>query len=90
MGGGEIVGGGDFRQGFGKRSAHSVMERTGAGEQPGAGDGREWHRHLQLGIIVAARTLECVRPAVVEDIFPARMGLHVTGRGTMQSASGVL
>ena len=73
-----------------RAAAHGLRQRAGAGEQARAGHRRERHRHLQLGVIVAAGALEGLGPAVVEDIFAARMALHVAGRGAEQRAVGRL
>ncbi len=44
-------------------------KRFVAQQQPRPGDGRERHRNLQLGIILPARLLPGIGPAMVEDIF---------------------
>ena len=80
----------DFGERIGETAAHGVGECAGAGEQARAGHRRERHRHLQLRIIVAAGALEGLGPAVVEDVFAARMALHVAGRGAEQGALRVL
>ena len=54
-------------------------ERGIAGQQPPAGDRRERHCDLQLGIIIAADLLERVRPGVIEHIFAQTMALHISG-----------
>ena len=85
---GQVAGGGDLDQGIGEAAAHGLRQRSRAGEQAGAGHRGERHRDLQLGVIVAAGVLEGLGPAVVEDVFAARMALHVAGRGAEQSAVG--
>ena len=88
MGGRQLAGGGDLGQGIGEAAAHGLRQRTGAGEQAGTGHRGERHRHLQLGVIVAARVFEGLGPALIEDVFAARMALHVAGRCAQKSAVG--
>ncbi len=85
---GQVAGGGDLDEGIRQSAADGLRQRSRAGEQAGAGHRGEWHRHLELGVIVAAGVLEGLGPAVVEDVFAARMALHVAGRGAQQSAVG--
>ncbi len=84
----QLAGGGDLDQGIGKAATHGLRQRTGAGEQARPGHRGERHRHLQLGVIVAAGALEGLRPAMVEDIFAARMAFHVAGCGAQKGAVG--
>ena len=73
-------------------SAPRTASSNGRGpdQQAWAGDGCERYRDLKLGVIVAACALERLGPAMVEDIFAARVGLHITGRGAEQGARSVL
>ena len=84
----QLARGGDLDQGIGEAAAHRFGQRAGAGEQARAGHRGERHRHLQLGVIVAAGVLEGLGPAVVEDIFAARMAFHIAGRGAQKRAVG--
>ena len=86
----QLVCRGDLDQGIGKGAAHGLRQRAGADEQARAGHRRERHRHLQFGVIVAAGVLEGLGPAMVEDVFAARMALHVAGRGAQKGAVGAL
>ena len=81
---------GDLGERLRQAPAHGVGELAGPGEQARAGHRRERHRHLELGVIVAAGALEGLGPAVVEDVFAARMALHVAGGGAEQGAVLVL
>ena len=63
---------------------------AGPSEQTRAGHRRERHRDLELGIVVAARALERFCPAMIEDVFAARVDLHVAGCGPHKLARGVL
>src|SRR3974377_1622252 len=69
----QLAAGRDFNQSIGERVMHSFGYGPRAAEHPRTGHWRERHRHLQLGIIVAADALEGLGPAVIEDIFAARM-----------------
>ena len=75
---------GDSASASASAAAHGVGQRAGAGEQARAGHRRERHRDLELGVVVAAGALEGFGPAVVEDVFAARMALHIAGRGAEQ------
>ena len=86
----QLVSRGDLDQGIGKAAAHGLRQRAGAHEQAWAGHRREWHRHLQFGVIVAAGMLEGLGPAVVEDVFAARVAFYVAGRGAQKGAVGAL
>ena len=90
VGGGEVVGGGDLGERVRQAALHGLRQGAGAGEQARTGHRRERHRHLQLGIIGSAGVLEGLGPAVVEDVFAARMRLHIAGRGAQQEAGVVL
>ena len=61
-----------------------------ADQQARAGDRRERHRALQLWIIAAAGALECVGPAMVEDIFALAVRLQIAGHRAEQSALRIL
>ena len=63
--------------------------RAGAAEQAGARHRRERNGHLQLGVIVAARLLERIRPAMVEHILAVAVGLRIHRRGGDQRAGAV-
>ena len=79
----------DIGERVGKMRAHRVGVRPRAREQSAAGRGRERHGNLQLRIVAAPGPLVGVRPAMVEDVFAARMGLHIAGDGAEQDALGV-
>src|SRR5262249_38963199 len=74
------------RERIGEMRAHGIRLRASPREQPAAGGGREGHGYLKLGIIAAPGALKGVRPAMVEDVFAARMGFHVAGNGAEQLA----
>src|SRR5580700_6492399 len=57
-------------------------------QEPASGCRRERHGDLQLWIIAAAGALIGLGPAAVEHIFPARMALHIAGRGGEQRSAG--
>jgi hypothetical protein len=90
MGRRQLAGGGDFGQRIAERATDFICQRTGAGQQSRASHRRERHGHLEFGIVIAAGALESLRPALVEDVFALRVGLHVTGCGTQEVATGVL
>ncbi len=86
----QIVAARDFGETVGQRALHGGGEGAGAGEQARAGDRCEGHRDLELGIVIAAGTLIGLGPALVEDIFALRVGLHIAGCGAEQGAVGRL
>ena len=65
----------------GQRPARRGSRRCGARphQQPPSGRRRERDRDLQLRVIAAAGALVGLRPAVVEHILAARMGLGIAG-----------
>src|SRR5690348_1683454 len=90
VGGRELIDGREFHEGVRKRAANGLCLRASSCEQARAGNRCEWHRHLQLRIIVAAGAFEGLSPAMIEDVFAAGMGFDVTGRGTEETALTVL
>ena len=63
-----------------------VRVRAGPHQQPRSASRRERHRDLQFGIIAAAGTLISVGPALIEDVFAARMRFQVAGRSPKRFA----
>src|SRR5690606_6439308 len=51
-------------------------------------DRRKGYRGLQLRIIAPARALECIGPAMVEDIFTLAVRFQITGDGAEEPALG--
>src|SRR5262245_48206382 len=64
---------------FGEQDLDIVSLRPWARQQAPPGCGRERHRYLELGIVVAAGALIGVGPAMVEYVFALRMGLGIAG-----------
>ena len=60
-------------------AASSALRSSPSNRGPDAG--RERHRHLQLGIIIAAGPLPGLGPAMVEHIFALAVGLQIGWRG---------
>src|SRR5512139_452386 len=89
VGGRQFVRGSDFDQGVRKSAAHCVHLRAGPGEKARPGHRREWYCHLKLGVVIAARALERFSPAMVEDIFSARVRFHITGSRSQKVARRV-
>ncbi len=80
----ELEGAGD------QRLARRQRRRAAAHQQARPGDRRERHRDLKLGIVISARALKGVGPAVVEYILAARMALQIGGHGGERRAVFVL
>ena len=57
----------------GEMGTHGLGVRAAAREQPASGRGRERHGNLQLRIVTASGALVGFRPAMIEDVFAARM-----------------
>src|SRR5580698_8871660 len=49
-------------------------------EDAGPRHRREWHRSLELGIVIAARPLKRIGPGMVEDIFALGMAFQIGGQ----------
>src|SRR5262249_35200612 len=77
VGGREIARGRYLNEGIAERVADSICQGPWARQETRTGSRCERDRDLQLGIIVAARTLKCVGPAMIKYILAARVGLHV-------------
>src|SRR6476646_465629 len=85
----DVYGGGagapaDIDERIGEMRAHRLGVRARPREQALPGRGRARHRNLQLGIVTSPRALVRLRPAVVEDIFAARMRFHVARHGAQE------
>src|ERR1700730_809813 len=63
----------DIGQGIRKRCAHALRIYSGPCQQPASGRRRERNRDLELRIVASARAFKGVGPAVIEDIFAARV-----------------
>ena len=74
------------RERIGEMRAHGIGLRARSREQPAACCRRERHGHLELRIIAASGALIGLRPAMIENVFAARMGFHVAGDGAEQAA----
>ena len=57
-----------------------------AHQQPPAGRRRERHRHLELGVVLAAGALVGLGPAAVEHVFAPRMRFQIAGHGAGNGA----
>jgi hypothetical protein len=79
----------DVDQRVGEGGPNGLRLRPRARQQPAAGRGRERHGHLELWIVAAASALIGFGPAVIEDVFAARMGFHVAGDGAEKPTFGV-
>src|SRR5258708_4548769 len=62
-----------------QRAGHGRHRNAGAGaaQQPWAGHRAEWHRRLELGVVVLTDPFQRVGPTVVEDIFAVAVGLGI-------------
>ena len=80
----------DIDERIGEMRAHGLGVRARPREQTPPSGGRERHRDLQLGIVTASRALVGLRPAMIEDVFAARMRFHVARHGAQEFAAGVL
>ena len=71
-----------------QRPRNSFRLWNRAHQQAPSGGRGEWHRDLQLGIIIAAGAGIGFGPAMIEHIFTARVALQIAGRGRNQTAVG--
>ncbi len=70
----------------GKRLQTGFPVDPGSDQKPAARRRGERDRNLEFGIIVAAGTVEGIRPAVVEDVFSLRMAFQISWHRSQNSA----
>ena len=80
MGGGEPVATGQFRERIAEGGRYRVLLLSLPRQQARTGHRGEWHSDLELGVVIPAGLLVGIGPALIEDVFAARMRLQISRR----------